>query len=500
MLVPVYMLSGDSLTLPIYIALTLLSMFTCLTAYLIYRIARRYVGETASMLAAVVWAFSPVVTRQTANGLETALTLALIAGSVYYYLSRIRPADPVSPGRFLKLGLLLGLTVLARIDSIFLVLVILLDYLVLLRRRGATTSSLGRLSLLPAGVVACYGPWLIFTMILSGTPLQDSGSATRFLSLAYASYFGYGSESLVAEGPDADFIRAHIIHSISTLKVIPPVHVLFRSLDRLGDLVGGESVFRLLGNLLGIITLIVVGLRVISWKRDPSRASRSEVNLLLLFGLLLMLSYTLYIFGAFFFLRYFFPIYMIACIYLAFLIQDAIDWLAASSVSIRRLALTSALIYTALFSYFAYSQAFRTYPMYPFYNIARWVDTHTKTEEKIGVFQCGTIAYFSDRQVINLDGKVNRQAFEALRSQQMKNYILREGIDVVIDHADVLEIFLAMTPQQIENCCTKIMDISMARPPDWVALQRASIVGETTNSKAIGNGSTSMVAPLQSRP
>ena len=499
LLVPVYMISGGSLTLPIYIALSLLSVFTCLTAYLIYRIARRYVGETASILTAVIWAFCPIVIKQTANGLETALAGLMIALSVYYYLDKVRSADPPTPGRYLNLGLLLGLTVLTRVDGIFLVLVIFLDHLLILRRRRMSSLPLGRLLLLPLGVLLCYGPWLAFTMILSGTPLQDSGSATRFLSLAYASYFGYGSESLAAKGPDLDFIWSHVIHSISTLKVIPPVHVLFRTIDRVGALAGSETGFRVLGNVFGLVLLVGIGFKAVSWRNDETKSRRSEVNFLLLFALLLLLSYSMYIFGAFFFLRYYYPVYMVACIYFAFLIQDIIDWLGSRTVPVRRLALTSVLVYTALFSYFSYSQAFRTHPIYPFYDIAQWVDANTGTDDKIGVFQCGAIAYFSDRQVINLDGKVNREAFEALKNRTLVAYMQHEGIDVVLDHTEILKIFLGLTPRQMEQCCTEIKDGSMTRLPNWAALRPASLIQEAATPEApgAGAGATSVMAPAE---
>ncbi|MFH1755865.1 MAG: glycosyltransferase family 39 protein [Candidatus Latescibacterota bacterium] len=134
-LVPLFFFFGGTLSFPIYFALTFLAVFTLLTAFLLYRICNRYVGRTASLIAALIWVFSPIVTKQSANGLETALTAFMIALCTVYYLEKIRPLLRPPLLRLLLFGLLLGLAVLSRIDSIFFVLVVCLDYLHQLRRR-----------------------------------------------------------------------------------------------------------------------------------------------------------------------------------------------------------------------------------------------------------------------------------------------------------------------------------------------------------------------------
>ena len=60
----------------------------------------------------------------------------------------------------------------------------------------------------------------------------------------------------------------------------------------------------------------------------------------------------------------------------------------------------------------------------------------------VGVFNCGAIAYFSDRHVVNLDGKVNAVALDALRQGRLAEFVDREGIDYVIDHQWILDHFL----------------------------------------------------------
>jgi len=473
LLVPIFMIAGGDPVLPIYIALSMLALFSGMTAYLLYRIGRRYVGFTAALAATLIWSFSPIVTKQTANGLETAIASFMIAAAVLYYLSRVRGEEKPSASRFFVLGLLLGLGIVSRIDGTFLALVMTLDYLLVLKRRKASASILIKLALVPAGVLILYGPWMLFNIVESGSIIQDSGRATRFLSLAYSSYFGYGPESLAFKGPDISFMWIHLEHAISSLKVIPPVQVLFRSAEKLDDILGTGAAFRIIANIAGYIILIIAGAGILNWRRDKKKSKRGEVNFLLVYSALLILSYSFYIFGAFFFLRYFFPIFMISCIYLAFFLQDGFDWLRGRSITVRRTALAAAAVYLFFFSLFSYSQAFRSHPIYPYYDIAKWIDANTEKEDKLGVFQCGTIGYLCDRQVINLDGKVNREAFFALETGHINDYLNDEGIDIVIDHCKIIELFLGIKPVSMKDSCTKVAVGSMYPRCGWYAFRRA---------------------------
>lgn len=471
LLVPVYMIAGSDPALPIQIALSLLAVFTTLTALLIFKIARRYAGFGASLVAAGLWALSPIVTKQSANGLETALAAFMIALCSWYYLDRVRPDRQVRAGRLFILGLLLGMMVLTRIDGTFLVLAILLDYLLLLRRRRAGTGEALRVSLVLPGILVFYGPWLLLNIIRNGSPLQDSGTATRFLSLAYTQHFGYGAESLATKGPDLNFIRSHLTHTIASLKVVPLVHVVFRVIDKLGSAAGSNEGFRAAGDVFGFILLFLAGSWIFRWKEDTERSRRFEIGFLFLFSGLLFLSYSLYVFGSFFFLRYYYPVYMLAAICTAFLFQDLYDWISRRKTAARRVIAVSAAAYALLFASFSYSQAFRSRQTYPFYDIAAWVDANTEEEDTIGVFQCGTIGYFSHRRIINLDGKVNHEALCALKKGRICNYLVDEGIDLVIDHCWVLEVFLGRSGKELESICTKIGRGKMKHPSGWIAIR-----------------------------
>ncbi len=144
----------------------------------------------------------------------------------------------------------------------------------------------------------------------------------------------------------------------------------------------------------------------------------------------------------FFFLRYYYPLYFVAMVFAGIAVDDLIAWMHHGPAILRRAVLAGSGVYAAGLLFMAYTAAYRTTPVYGFYDAARWVATHTDASDTIGVFQGGAIGYLSHRRVVNLDGKVNREAFRALRAGRLGAYVQSSGIDFVMDSEQVLDRFL----------------------------------------------------------
>lgn len=68
------------------------------------------------------------------------------------------------------------------------------------------------------------------------------------------------------------------------------------------------------------------------------------------------------------------------------------------------------------------------------YEIAKQLPTMLDPQEPIGVWNAGQIAYFSDMQVVNLDGLVNDTDYlDCLRSRELLPYLRRTGIRHIVD-------------------------------------------------------------------
>ena len=74
--------------------------------------------------------------------------------------------------------------------------------------------------------------------------------------------------------------------------------------------------------------------------------------------------------------------------------------------------------------------------------------------------------------MINLDGKVNRDAFFALKEDNLTGYLKDEGIDVVIDHCKIMDLFLGIKPGTMESTCTRVTLDSFYPGCVWYAYRR----------------------------
>jgi hypothetical protein len=338
-------------------------------------------------------------------------------------------------------GVLIGLAVLARIDQVFLAMVILLDYLLVLRSKHASSGALGKVAAAVVIALIVYSPWMIYGIGTTGHLIQDSGSATRYLSMAYAPLFDLGSPQMAETGPSAGFIWGHIVHSFSVLKIAPPTHAVFRGFEKFGGAVGAPNLLMTIANILGLLLLAAFIYVVVIRRRSLQVTGFGELQFLLLYTVVVIAAYSLYVFGVFFFVRYFYPIYFISCIFAGLLLEEAFRKLPSNATLTRSLAAVILAAYLGVFGYMAYACVYRSNQQYCFYDVACWVDENTSPDDTIGVFQSGAIGYFSDRRVINLDGKVNRDALVALKDEKLAEYLREEGIDVVVDNRKVLDLF-----------------------------------------------------------
>jgi hypothetical protein len=59
------------------------------------------------------------------------------------------------------------------------------------------------------------------------------------------------------------------------------------------------------------------------------------------------------------------------------------------------------------------------------FQVVRWVEQNVAVETWVGAIQTGTLGYFHDR-TINLDGKVNIHAYNALITSRIADYVVDE--------------------------------------------------------------------------
>lgn len=119
--IPVFWLARFDLFTPLRVLIVVSSLLSAGTGILIFRFLRRFILPEIAALTAVIWVFLPGIHNVVvANGLESNLSSFLII--LLIYLLSNTSGSAVSTRKMALLGIVAGLTVLARLDNVFIVL------------------------------------------------------------------------------------------------------------------------------------------------------------------------------------------------------------------------------------------------------------------------------------------------------------------------------------------------------------------------------------------
>ena len=398
-------------------------LFQFVTGLLLTAAIRRCVSSFWAWTAGAFWLVGPLSLYLSMEGVEASLYSCALALVLLTYLTRIaphvRPEAPFNPpARDLAwFGVSLGIAFLARTEAVILALTAFAFLALVIRYRTETTSS-GR----------SYGRVLIF----AGLP---------FLALALC-------------WPLYSLLAVHTVTQRSgAMKMLWGAHYnagLFRHLWSLEDFwrrmwVGRGQLF--LGGTqlnsywilpLELIELILPVLFFRRAWRDPEARPLVDLSL----WLLSFLTATGLFYGLF--LTDIQIWYEIApCLILFFLTLVWGFWLVSNSA--RRQDLGSARFQAAVCLLpLALSLHFLLRPSisYPWqrdvYVSQPKFEAMIPPQARIGCFNAGIPAYFSDRTVVNLDGLVNNSVYPYWKSHTFDRYLPDQHIDYVIDETDAI--------------------------------------------------------------
>jgi hypothetical protein len=387
LMVPAYWLFPGDPVVPVHVALVLLALFDTLTLLLLWRlVARTSTHVLAPAVVGLAWATSPYVIATTLNGLETAIASFFLVAAFSYYVAHFRQRRSGGRESFV-LGILLGLGILARIDLAFLGVV--LTAALVLRERAA---ALKAIALVAAGVLVTYGPYLLYSYSLTGDLFPVSGKAVRLNAVA-------------ALGERAPLERyAHLAWS------------------------AGRIMARNTWPMLLLAAILIAKGKLRSFL-DNAR----WLSPLALCSLALALVYVFYLPATWYFGRYLF----FATILLVLLVGALVETLC----SLRPRpppALAGLLLVLAAGSNLADGQLLELYTSTDtktlgYMNLGLWARSQFEDGTVVGSAQTGALGYFADNlRVVNLDGVVNEDCYESLRTRTNMQYIQDSGVEYVI--------------------------------------------------------------------
>jgi hypothetical protein len=149
----------------------------------------------------------------------------------------------------------------------------------------------------------------------------------------------------------------------------------------------------------------------------------------------LFVSYTFYIFGAWYFKRYLYPVALPLILYLSAIV-DLYNLRLKRTVrtifnGLVMVILTAGCLIDPAFHDFYFGRETQTMGHM---NLGLWAESTFPDSTVIGSCQTGALGYFAQNQrVINLDGVVNRRCYESLTQKRAIEYMHSAGIQYFVD-------------------------------------------------------------------
>ncbi len=454
--VAVTAITGPDLYLPVATTLYLQVLLALATGIALFRVARRAAGPEGALFAVLAWSVMPPFVVESINGLETGLACLAAVLGLGAHLSAIVPSRGRPPLRTaLAVGALYGFMILCRLDLGLLAAILGGHWLLLALRRepGARKAPVRLLAAATLTGLVVVAPWFTFVHVQTGGWLPESGAATRTIALAYGTR--PGDEDTVhvdIESPPPGFYVAQLLATARETLTRPtwwPVTAATTALREAGAVPFGVKGLGAIGCTLG---LLWIGWRTFR-RRQVAQAtgtmSRVVGPLVLLVSIGYIAAYSLFVFGSWWFQRYYLPMTMLWVLYSALPLQRTYD-LFRRQWSEGHARLAAALLATLALTWSLAgreAQQGLLNPTTPYWEMVDIVDQVLPEGTRLGAFQSGTLAYGSRHAVINLDGVVNRDAALAVREGRVLQYAMDEGVDCILDWPHVLHDLMALRSQ-----------------------------------------------------
>ena len=466
LLLPLVRLTPGNLIAPLHAAGILSALVSVGTAIALFFLARRLGGGRSALLTLALWALSPYFIVHDINGQETALAVFGAVLTVLLYVAWMRGDGAPSPARAVALGVVVGLGVLARIDTLLLLAALLVDgaWRAWHLRRMRRDLRAGSLVLLAAFLT--WLPWGAYSTLRLGQPLPSSGEASLLIALdlgwsnlqriwttASANVPRTAADVFFdADHPPPDY-RADVATKLAFVAALefPPLAPL--RLDSIFDTHPKLHRYRPYGafarrpwaGTVLALTLVAGVVWLVQKRRRPGVGPRSPgggIGLILgVYAFLLAVGYTFYSPAHWNFNRYVIVLLLLGTAQLVARVHTAMvgngttsSWRRVAAVALGLLLIACQLNNLRFFR----DLSWREVPPRGFLKAWAELEPYVRSARVLGAFQCGVIGYFSGRDVVNLDGKVNRDAFAALSSRRIDDYIRKRGIEFVMDTEPIL--------------------------------------------------------------
>ena len=401
--------------------------------WVIYRLGRKLTPEPApAILACAAYLLSPQIIKHNLNGLETSLAILGLLVLALVFLS----FDPSAgtPARAVLVGAASGACLLARVDLIFFLAAGFAAWTIRLLRRPPDVSgrrSFERLGVFLLGTLIVPAAW-VWAMASSGAgPLPESGQAIRNLTLLLDDLPLLGIAASLREAPQI-FLSVYGEYAVeftsAWVRQVPVLLPLTIPLFAALELPAAELASVALA--IGASVVVVMAAR------------REKLHLALALGLwgvyllAMTVAYTAVVLGPWFFQRYAAPIGVFFNLLLLVAMWRLLRGTRLAPALLPLVVCGMALGFLALVwqgSYRWIVAGEQAVPDDGFNRAAEYIDRQLPAQARIGAFSAGLIAYRVRQPVVALDGKVNREARQAMEEGRMFAFVCRSGVEYIAD-------------------------------------------------------------------
>jgi len=409
---PLFLVAGADKLLALRLGFILTALFDSLSIVFIAKLVRILqkkpdeeirAWKSPPVIAAFLWATLYPIFVHSGAGMETGIYSVLLLSILYYYakLSRLRSeGNAVSNMHWLGFGVLLGFTVLARIDAVILVVSIASFEIYKWKRKG----------LISATIISFFAfiissPWWWYNYHIFGSIMPQSGVAEA-----------------LQKGMLAENLRraAIVIGDIGTVFFFLPNY----------ELPEWFHYFWMLAIIL-IVLWIVKTFALKNYLKE--NYILAQLTPYYLFCGILAIYYIFFFSSPHFIPRYFHPFRIIWLVLFSCVAPKIISGLKDFYSRKRNLTLGFIWVFSLAalgFSASSYAYYFLIKGSSDFYKTGQFALMHPL--EKIGMWQSGTAGFIAPN-VVNLDGKVNNAALQANLKGEIGRYIADEKLDYLAD-------------------------------------------------------------------
>jgi hypothetical protein len=401
-LVPIYWLLPHSPLDALRVVMILIAIYHTIAAVILYYLVSRLHNEIVGMIVGLAWALSPFVLRIDLNGMESALYALLLLLLTY----RITIFFKDSAGRWklriekkrslLVLGMLVALCMLARLDAVFLCAAILISSGFATVRSHGLHKNIAVMGLFSAPICLLVGSYLLYNLISFGHLNTISGLI----------------KSPAFPIPIQEFF----------MRLLWPIAPIY---TRTG--------------IVAAFSVLAVAFAIVLASLVMSRSLRTFTRLIwrrydwLWIGALLLYAY-ISVSQTYIFNWYYVPMILLFTLIFADVLGIFIQSFKPNTIKITLAWMSASLV--ALYILIAASEfnARKNDTAYEAFHASVWIKKHLPENAIGAAWNAGVISYFSDRQIINLDGLINSYAYyDAMKRGEEPEFVINQHVAYVFD-------------------------------------------------------------------